>query len=78
MTYLTTIDQSTVHILHARAQYHLWVERHRAGNDRWFTVEEIADFFGERPPLIPLIIALTELAATGNLEGDAEGRVRHI
>jgi hypothetical protein len=78
MTYLTITDQAAVHIIHARVQYHLWDERQRRGNDRWFTVEEIADMFGKRPPLIPLILALKDLAASGSVEGDHEGRVRHL
>ena len=48
------------------------------GNDRWFTIEEIADFFGERPPLMPLVVAVNESPGTGNFERDGEGRVRHI
>ena len=77
MTYLTVIDQAAVHIIHARAQWFLWDQRHRRGNSGWFTVADIADDFGERPPFIPLILALKDFAATGNLEGNEEGRVRH-
>ena len=78
MTYLTTIDQAAVNVIHARVQYHLWDERKRRGNDRWFTVVEIADMFGQRPPLVPFLLALRDFAATGDLEADDEGRVRHI
>lgn len=77
MAYLTTIDQAAVNIIHARAQWFLWDQRHRRGNDNWFTVEQIADDFGKRPPLIPLILALKDLSATGSIERD-DGRVRHV
>ena len=77
MSYLTTIDQAAVNVIHARVQYHLWDERKRRGNDRWFTVAEIADMFGKHPPLVPLIVALAQLAAMGSIERD-DGRVRHV
>jgi hypothetical protein len=77
MICLTTADHDIVHQLHARAQWFLWDQRHRRGNAGWFTVEEIAADFGERPPLIPLLHALRDFGATGQLESDGKGRVRH-
>ena len=72
---VTIIDQATVDAIHARIQYHLLVERR--SNDRWFTVKEIADFFGQRPSHAEIIAAIRDFAATGNLEYDGQGSVRH-
>ena len=68
-------DRARVDMLHARIQYHLLVERR--SNDRWFTVKEIADFFGQRPSHAEIIAAIRDFAATGNLEYDGQGSVRH-
>jgi hypothetical protein len=77
MTYLTPIDQATAELIYVSAQCFLLEQRHCRGNDGWFTVEDIAADFGQRPPLVPFILAMKELAGTGNLELDGEGRVRH-
>ena len=74
---VTIIDRAILDMLHARAQFILWDQRHRRGNLDWFTADEIADHFGERPPTIPLSFALKALAAAGVLEYDGEHRVRH-
>lgn len=74
---VTIIDRAILDMLHARAQFILWDQRHRQGNLDWFTAEEIADHFDDRPPTIPLIFALKALAAAGALEHDGEDRVRH-
>ena len=74
---VTIMDRAILDMLHARAQFILWEQRHCRGNSGWFTAEEIADHFGERPPTIPLIFALKGLAAAGALEYDGEDRVRH-
>lgn len=73
---VTVIDQARVDAIHARVQYHLSVERR--SNDRWFTIKEIADFFGKRPSSAEMIAAIKDFAATGNLEYDGQDSVRHV
>ncbi len=74
---MTPLDQAAIDIIFSRVKLFLWGERCR-GNEEWFSVADIADHFGQRPPLIPFILALKELAATGQVQGDEEGRVRHV
>lgn len=74
-TLLTSTELAIVGMIATSVEAMLLMER-VAGNSRWFSVEDI--YHGEqRPPLIPFLAAMTELAATGNIEGDVEGRMRH-
>ena len=77
MPHLAIIDQAAVHVLHARAQWFLWDQRHRQGNSGWFTVADIIADMGQRPPTIPMLVALHDMAEAGHMERDGEGRVRH-
>jgi hypothetical protein len=77
MPKLTIIDQAALHYLHARAKWFLWDQRHRKGNSGWFTVADIMSDLPKRPPAIPLLVALDDLAEAGHVENDGEGRLRH-
>jgi hypothetical protein len=78
MTYLTPADRGVIDIVHARAQFFLWEQRHRRGNDDWFTIGDVFAIFEQRPPLTPFVLALKELAQTGSIEANVEGQVRHV
>lgn len=73
----TRLELDLIDLMATNIGAFLLLERRR-GNEGWFTVADIADHVGPRPPLIPFIRALKDVAATGYVEGDDEGRVRHI
>ncbi len=74
---MSNIDQAAIDITYARVKLFLHDHRHRRGDRRWFTVADIAADFGKRLPIVPLILALRDLARSSSLEGDSQGRVRH-
>ena len=78
MTTLSTLDKAAVFLVHTEAQRFLFGQRHERGNHQWFAVADIAAIFGEGLPMVPFLVAIRDLVATGNVEGNGEGCMRHI
>lgn len=76
MTMIIT-NEATIDIIYARTKFFLWRKRHVAKTTRWFTVAEITNHFGQRPPKGIVILALLSINATGELERRGN-RVRHV
>ena len=78
MTHLTPAEEAAVDVLFGRTKGFLYHQRNHEQNHGWFAVSDVAALFGASLPVAHFLRALQELAASGDLEGDAEGRVRHV
>ena len=76
MPYLTIIDEAHLDIIYARTKFFLWRERHRQGNEVWFTIDDIVAHFSQPPLKGIIVVALLIIEAGGELERRGN-RVRH-
>ena len=75
MTIIIT-NEATIDIIYARTKFFLWFQRHRQGNEGWFTLADIAAHFSQPPPKGAVALALLNIEAGGELERRGD-RVRH-